>query len=148
MLWSEKVHFVYEVVKKKYFDTDYYGWCDIGYFRNRKLLDMSLRFLVNWPNNNKINKLNKDKIHYGLLNNNRTFLNDMYNKINNKNKDNLPIIQTNPNIVCFSGGFFILHHKKAKFWKKLFRLLLEQVMKYLKYTKIILLFHTRMMVLQ
>ena len=35
-----------------------------------------------------------------------------------------------------------------EFWKKLFQLLLQQVMKYLKYTKIILLFHTRMMVLQ
>ena len=129
MLWSEKVHFVYEVVKKKYFDTEYYGWCDIGYFRNRKdnivdndieLNDTDIKLLTNWPDNHKIQKLDKKKIHYGLLNNNRQFLDNIHNQINNKTIHKLPTIQTNPNIIGFSGGFFILHHKKAKFWKKLY----------------------------
>ena len=34
MLWCEKIHFVNETIWNKYFDTVYYGWCDIGYFRN------------------------------------------------------------------------------------------------------------------
>ena len=34
MLWAEKTHFVNDVCKNNYFQpTDYYGWCDIGYFR-------------------------------------------------------------------------------------------------------------------
>ena len=35
MLWNEKVFLVNETVKNKYFTSLYYGWCDIGYFRNR-----------------------------------------------------------------------------------------------------------------
>ena len=35
MLWSEKIHFVKDAYEEKYFDTEFYGWCDIGYFRNR-----------------------------------------------------------------------------------------------------------------
>ena len=120
MLWSEKVHFVNEVVEKKYFDTEYYGWCDIGYFRNRGSMDTNIRFLTRWPNNNKINRLNKNKIHYGLLNNNKRFIYSIYNQINNKNTNKLPRIPINPNIVCFSGGFFIVHCTKAKFWKELY----------------------------
>ena len=30
MLWSEKISFVEETVSNKYFDTEMYGWCDIG----------------------------------------------------------------------------------------------------------------------
>ena len=30
MLWAEKIYFVYETMNKKYFDTNYYGWMDIG----------------------------------------------------------------------------------------------------------------------
>ena len=36
LLWSEKTNFVYETMKNKYFDSEYYGWCDIGYFRQEK----------------------------------------------------------------------------------------------------------------
>jgi hypothetical protein len=35
MLWSEKISFVKETMDNQYFNTEYYGWCDIGYFRNR-----------------------------------------------------------------------------------------------------------------
>jgi hypothetical protein len=50
MLWSEKLWFVKETIERKYFDTDLYGWCDIGYFRNRQD-DTPIRELVNWGNN-------------------------------------------------------------------------------------------------
>lgn len=35
LLWSEKINFVYDCIANKYFDTDFYGWTDIGYFRSR-----------------------------------------------------------------------------------------------------------------
>ena len=34
MLWAEKINFVNEARVNEYFPlTDFYGWCDIGYFR-------------------------------------------------------------------------------------------------------------------
>ena len=56
MLWCEKVHFVKETMDKKYFDTEYYGWCDIGYFRNR-LNDTNVGRLSNWPNSERIRRV-------------------------------------------------------------------------------------------
>ena len=29
MLWSEKIWFVNETIERKYFDTEFYGWCEI-----------------------------------------------------------------------------------------------------------------------
>ena len=66
MLWSEKVWFVNETVANKYFDTEYYGWCDIGYFRDRQN-DLSTKYLSNWPNNAKILKMDKNKIQRSLF---------------------------------------------------------------------------------
>ena len=62
MLWSEKVWFVSETLHNKYFDTEFYGWCDIGYFRNSSS-DLNTNILSNWPNTSTIEMLNKSKIH-------------------------------------------------------------------------------------
>jgi hypothetical protein len=48
MLWSEKIAFVQETIRNHYFDTEYYGWCDIGYFRNRQA-DTHTSNLMSWP---------------------------------------------------------------------------------------------------
>lgn len=58
MLWSEKISFVKETVERTYFETEFYGWCDIGYFRNRvgEYTDTNISELTNWPNTNKKNK--------------------------------------------------------------------------------------------
>jgi hypothetical protein len=61
MLWSEKIWFVKETIERKYFDTDFYGWCDIGYFRNREN-DLDTRFLSTWASKNKILDLDTQKI--------------------------------------------------------------------------------------
>ena len=45
MLWSEKIWFVNECIERKYFETEFYGWCDIGYFRNRPY-DINTRFII------------------------------------------------------------------------------------------------------
>ena len=72
MLWSEKVHFVAEVVflaptnndnKFSFSKTHYYGWCDIGYFRNQPA-DTPTSELKGWPNPQKINSLKSDRVYY------------------------------------------------------------------------------------
>jgi len=65
MLWSEKISFVEETYKNKYFITEYYGWCDIGYFRN--LYENSIKLYYEWPLDIKILSFNKEKIHYAFV---------------------------------------------------------------------------------
>ena len=65
MLWSEKLWFVNDTIKNLYFDTEYYGWCDIGYFRN-DWDDIHTSHLSNWANEEQIQKLDKNKIYYIL----------------------------------------------------------------------------------
>lgn len=112
MLWNEKVFFVNETIKNKYFDTLYYGWCDIGYFRNR-LNDLHTRYLLKWPNNKKLLSLpfnhTNGCIHYGCIQNNTISYVKLSNDIKNHYKNNQ---STQPSIqfdeICFAGGFFIL----------------------------------------
>lgn len=118
MLWSEKIHFVNETMQNKYFDTEMYGWCDIGYFRNRIGLDLNNESLKYWPSHEKINNLYKDKIHYGLINNNQQFVEFLYKIINNKNVLGLPKQQIPPQQNSIAGGFFILHKNLIQWWKK------------------------------
>jgi hypothetical protein len=115
MLWSEKINFVFETMSEKYFETEYYGWCDIGYFRNRPN-DLSKEELKNWPSNNKIEKLNKKKIHYALVNNNNKYIQILSNIINNKSNKDLPNKEIPPNQISIAGGFFICHEEKIKWW--------------------------------
>jgi hypothetical protein len=122
MLWSEKTCFVYETMQKQYFDTDFYGWCDIGYFRNRnsEYIDLDTSFLSNWPNNNKINNLDKNKIVYACINNNDNYMNYIYKLINKKNNIGLPINPIPPNQESIAGGFFILHKNMIFWWSKIY----------------------------
>jgi hypothetical protein len=118
MLWSEKIWFVKESIERKYFDSDLYGWCDIGYFRNRKgdYTDLNTQFLSNWPSTNKILNLDKQKIVYGCINNSITNIQYLIKLINKKNNIGLPI-QPIPTIQqSISGGFFIIEKNKIDWW--------------------------------
>jgi hypothetical protein len=115
MLWSEKVWFVHETVSKKYFDTEYYGYCDIGYFRNESN-DMHTNFLSTWPSKNKLLTLDKSKIHYALVNNNLESMNALFRAVNNTNEQGLPIKEIPANQVSVAGGFFIGHRDKIDWW--------------------------------
>jgi hypothetical protein len=115
MLWSEKIHFVNQTIKNKYFDTEFYMWCDIGYFRNRSE-DLHTDRLLNWPNLNTINKLDKSKIYYACINNNNNYINGLYNLINDKNNVGLPTKQIPPNQQSIAGGCFIIHKDKIDWW--------------------------------
>ena len=115
MLWNEKIWFVKETIDKKYFNTEYYGWCDIGYFRNREN-DYHTNLMTNWPNKNMIKQIDKNKVHYACVNNDENYLSMLFNIINNKNDNGLPINDIPANQISIAGGFFILHKNKINSW--------------------------------
>lgn len=115
MIWSEKINFVKETIERKYFDTEFYGWCDIGYFRNR-CNDLHTDKLKKWPDLYKINQLDKNKILYGCINNNDIYMNDLIRIIKNKDKYGLPVNPIPPFQNSIAGGFFILHRSKIDWW--------------------------------
>ncbi len=122
MLWSEKISFVKKTIENKFFDSKYYGWVDIGYFRCRPKPrgDISYYNILNWPNVNKLKNLNSNYIHYALVNNNHNYIKFLYNLINNKNDKNLPINPIPPNQVSVAGGFFILTKNLIDYWFNLY----------------------------
>ena len=119
MLWSEKIHFVCQTMNEKYFDTDFYGWCDIGYFRGTPR-DLSKSTLSQWGSSSKIETLNRDKIYYALVNNDEVYINNAYNRINDKNELGLPRIPTPDFQISIGGGFFISHKDNIEWWRNTF----------------------------
>jgi len=115
MLWNEKIWFTNETCKNKYFETDYYGWCDIGYFRNNNN-DINTSNLMNWGNNSKIEKINKNFVLYGLINNDLQYINNLKNIINTKNDIRLPKTPIPEDQCSIAGGFFICHKDKLEWW--------------------------------
>ena len=119
MLWCEKVHFVNETITNKYFETPYYGWCDIGYFRNNPN-NIHTRNLVNWPNLSNI--FNDELIHYGCVQNNPVIFKTLLGSIQNhyqKNNNNIEFAHKEDDI-CFAGGFFIIKPNKIQQYVKIF----------------------------
>jgi len=119
MLWSEKIHFVKETIEQNYFDTDYYGWCDIGYFRNRTN-DMRTNELKMWPNSQKIEELDKNKIYYAYVNNNTNETNYLMTIINKRHPNGITETEIPPNQTSVAGGFFILFKENINFWKRIY----------------------------
>jgi len=119
MLWSEKINFVYETMQKNFFNTEYFGWCDIGYFRCNSN-DLKYDVLSKWPSKNKIISLNRDKIYYACVNNDNQYLYQLFSIINDKNEIGLPKIEIPPHQVSIAGGFFISHSSKLDWWRNTF----------------------------
>ena len=117
MLWSEKIWFVKETIERKYFITDFYGWCDIGYFRNREN-DTHTRNLLNWGNNQEILQNINNKICYACINNNNNYMKYLLKLVATKNEDGLPILEIPAHQNSIAGGFFILHKDKINWWSK------------------------------
>ena len=111
MLWAEKTYFVNEVRVQEYFPpTEFYGWCDIGYFREGPC--------PTFANKAKLQALNKNKIYYACVNTSQ--LEKLKNIVQNKNALGLPATPIPPNQVSVAGGFFIAHHSKIAGWQKKF----------------------------
>jgi hypothetical protein len=120
MLWSEKISLVKETIDNKYYETDYYGWCDAGYFRNREL-DLNTSQLSNWANSQQIDLLiDKTKISYACVNNNDSFLTNLYEIIQNKNSFGLPVKPIPVPQQSIAGGFFILHKNNINWWFQIY----------------------------
>jgi len=128
MLWSEKIWFVKETIERKYFETDFYGWCDIGYFRNR-LYDLHTSKLINWPDNKKIANIDKNKISYACITNDDSYMNYLYQIVNNKNPTGLPAEQIPSHQNSIAGGFFILYKDKIDWWSSTYNNKLELYLK-------------------
>jgi hypothetical protein len=116
MLWSEKIHFVHETMINKYFDSEFYGWCDIGYFRGREN-DLSKSDLEFWPNSKTIMELSPEKIHYGCVNSDEEYIKYMMQLVNHKNEFGLPNTQIPADQLFIAGGFFICHKNKVEWWR-------------------------------
>lgn len=119
MLWSEKIHFVYQTAQERYFDSDFFGWCDIGYFRGNPT-DLSYDVLRKWPNPRKIEELDKTRIYYACVNNNMNYIASLLSYINNKNSNGLPSIPIPPDQISIAGGFFVTHDSNLKWWRDTF----------------------------
>ena len=119
MLWSEKINFVKETIQEKYYNTNWYGWCDIGYFRCNEN-DLSKEELTYWPSNDKINNLNKEKIYYSFLNNNTNYYNIISKIVKNKNINGLPKIPIPLSHLTIGGGFFLIYKDKINWWFNLY----------------------------
>jgi hypothetical protein len=115
MLWSEKIQFVKETAESKYFDTPFYGWCDIGYFRNNPN-DTHTKNLSSWGKN--ISFLNPSKIHYACIQNDDKYMNYLLELVNNKNEYGLPRQEIPAYQNSIAGGFFVLHKDKVDWWAK------------------------------
>lgn len=107
MVWSEKLVLVKETRDNHYFpETELYGWCDIGYFRNRPILDIHTSNLTTFANELAISKLSKTQITYGCVNNNTTYINHLIAQIQNVNLvTQLPVKPIAPNQVSIASGF-------------------------------------------
>lgn len=115
MIWNEKIYFVHETMTKKYYDTEFYGWCDIGYFRG-KSNDIQNETIKKWPCNQTILSLKKDKVYYALVNRNTSYIQQLQHLINNKNSNGLPHNPIPPNQESIAGGFFISHKDNITNW--------------------------------
>ena len=151
MLWCEKVHFVNETIERRYFDTDtdtdteYYGWCDIGYFRDTLTKPASMMGTMRntqtaysklirerWPNPAKINALDKNRVYYGcnispdLMNIALQHHSDHFGRSNIDAESELPRTIYDKRAHFISGGFFITGREKMKWWAHTFQTTLEK----------------------
>lgn len=124
MLWNEKINFVNETIKNEYFNTKYYGWCDIGYFRCN-YDNLPFDKISNWPNKNIIENL-EDKIYYTQVCDDN-YINQI--ELYKKEKNEIPVEQCS-----IAGGFFICNIDKLKWWHYIYYNRVEQ---YLNANKLI-----------
>ena len=125
MLWCEKIHFVNETIRNKYFLTPFYGWCDIGYFRNLGLSKFSR--LTNWPSSLSLIFNFPNKIHYGCVQTDAEKYNGLQTDIikHYNSRFGSPIPKNKIEELCFAGGFFILTKPLAEIYGRIFDIKLQ-----------------------
>ena len=123
MLWNEKINMVKIVKDRLIFPNNIFGWCDIGYFRcNSASIDFDT--IRQWPNEDKINSIDKHKIYYNQVCNSY-YLNNLVRHILTKNDTDLPVTPIPYNQVSIAGGFFLTHCENINWWWNTFYKRLE-----------------------
>jgi hypothetical protein len=121
VLWAEKVHFVHQTIQKGLFkehSIQWYGWCDIGYFRPQSGGCLTPPQIKAWPNPQTLAALDPSKIHYALVN---PYISDIIHCVKNKDPHTgLPQPPIPPNQVSIAGGFFLTTHENLEYWVKMF----------------------------
>jgi len=119
MLWAEKVHFVYETSINNYFNTEWFGWCDIGYFRDSPVM-------TSWGKLIDTEKFSEDYIYYGNVNSDINYINYLKSLVNEKNCIGIPLNPIPNNQISVAGGFFICSKKNVMPWMNLFDCVLKK----------------------
>lgn len=125
MLWCEKLALVKETIQQRYFDTDLFGWCDIGYFRGRPN-DSPMSDLTRWPSDDAIGKLDRSKIYYACVNNNQQYIQQLWQFINDRTGMGLPRFPVPDNQISIAGGFFLGSAENLLWWHDTFYMLLAR----------------------
>jgi hypothetical protein len=125
MLWCEKLAFVQQTIRELYFHTEWYGWCDIGYFRGRPN-DSPTQSLMNWPNDQAINALDRSKIYYACVNNNHQYVSSLHHMVMDRNSMGLPRFPIPDNQISIAGGFFLGSVENLEWWHTTFYSLLNR----------------------
>jgi hypothetical protein len=115
MIWAEKISFVMKTAEKNIFNTELFGWCDAGYFRERHN-DLSREQLQHWPDPRVVERLDLTKVHYACIHNNEV----VQKIISQKNDVGLPTIDIPADSVAIGGGFFLAHKDKIQWWRDTF----------------------------
>lgn len=124
MLWAEKIAFVKRAIENNYFaeecreDEEWFGWCDIGYFRGGPT-NMAIHKMKEWPNKNKIAVLDRSKIYYTQVCD-HSILNFLARIILQKNEKGLPIQPIPENQTSVAGGFFLITPATINWWNQVF----------------------------
>lgn len=127
MLWSEKLALVRDTIRNRHFESDYYGYCDIGYFRGRSN-DTPTTALKNWPSN--LESIDRSKIYYACVNNNSNYIMMLYHMIKDKNPDGLPHFAIPDHQISIAGGFFLGTAENLEWWHDTYYTLLKRYFDY------------------
>tara|TARA_Y100000816_G_scaffold117469_1_gene82371 strand:+ start:5702 stop:6493 length:792 start_codon:yes stop_codon:yes gene_type:complete len=128
MLWSEKIKFVKNTKEINPFNTEWFGWCDIGYFRNGP------DEIKDWPSQAKIQSLDKNKIHYANVNRNPNYILYLSKLTKMRDNNNMLVTEIPSNNVFIAGGFFICHTSKIDLWFKTYD---DMLQKYFNYKRLV-----------
>jgi hypothetical protein len=106
-IWINRHLFIQDIQKIAY--SNYYCYIDFGYIREPIVI------------HNKFDsqKLNPNKIYFGLVNNDERYINNLIFRIKNYNKRRIENTLMND---CIGGGFSIIPFGKIHYWITIFRL--------------------------
>lgn len=113
MIWNEKVHFVQSSMK--IFRSRYYGWMDIGYFRDKPVSP-------NWP---CTSNLSPDKIMYAIVCDKEEY-EGLKTIIKHENENFMPYNPIPPGQISVAGGFFVTHRQHLVWWHDTYYTRLKQ----------------------